>query len=146
MPLASTDTPPRFRTRPIKQVYGSKLFFHKLLKDEVCQFDDFLLELERTGGYESDVDQAFAIMEDRAKLLHLPGRKHHELGTLTFAIGGKPHRADLYEVKSGGLRIYYFHQPPTRETVVIMGKKTDQKLNLTQFKNLVKQYLTFLHS
>ncbi|MGI4873412.1 MAG: hypothetical protein ACRYFX_19815 [Janthinobacterium lividum] len=85
-------------------------------------------------------------MDQLARLKRLRGEQHHSLGTLAYSVGGRQHEVTLYEIKTTNLRIYYFHDPPTTEVVVLMGKKNTQPEDISSFEGLVDQYLKFRHS
>lgn len=148
MPPASTRSreQPQFETRALELARPARLTFVKLLKRGLCQFDEFLTQLEQEGGYEREVDKAVNLMDQLARLKRLRGEQHHSLGTLVCTIGGRRHEVTLYEIKTANLRIYYFHDPPTTEVVVLMGKKNTQPEDISSFEGLVGQYLTFRHS
>ena len=137
--------PPLFETVPLELVRPAKLRFVKLLKNGVCQFDEFLAQLESEGGYIKQIAVAVNIMDQRTRLKHLPGEKHHDLGTYTVSVQSRaPYTVRLYEIKTADLRIYYLHHPPNEEVVVLMGKKNTQDEDISAFEGLVDQYLRFI--
>ena len=138
--------PPLFETRRLDQSRPGKLTFVKLLKKGACQFDDFLTQLEREGGYDKEVDKAINLMDQLARCKPLRGPQHHALGTLGRTVKGKTHTVTCYEIKTANLRIYYFHHPPNTEIVVFMGKKNTQPTDLSAFESLVGRYLEFIYS
>jgi hypothetical protein len=137
---------PVFETQAIELARPARLTFVKLVKRGVCQFDEFLTQLEQEGGYEKEVDKAVNLMDQLARLKRLRGEQHHGLGTLAYSINGKMHEVTLYEIKTANLRLYYFHDPPTTEVIVLMGKKNTQAEDISSFESLVGQYLNYRHS
>lgn len=88
---------------------------------------------------------AVNIMDQRARLKHLPGEKHHDLGTYILSRSGHANYVvRLYEIKTANLRVYYFHHPPDEEVVVLMGKKNAQDQDISAFTSLIDQYLRFI--
>lgn len=99
--------PSLFKTAPLELTRPGKLHFVKLFKNGTCQFDEFLGQLYREGGYEKEVATAISIMDQRARLKPLPGQKHHDLGTYTLNMPHQsPYSVRLYEIKTASLRIY----------------------------------------
>lgn len=141
---SAAPQPPLFHTEPLELTRPGKLRFVKLLKEGKCQFDDFLAQLEWEGGYTKEVDALINLMDQRGRLKHLPGTKHHDLGFYIHTASGRPYQVRLYEFKTANLRVYYFHHPPDNEVIVLMGKKNTQDQDLNSFESLVGQYLQFL--
>ncbi len=137
---------PLFETKQIAQARPGRLSFVKLIKRGTCQFDDFLTQLEQEGGYEKEVDKAVNFMDQLARLKRLRGEQHHSLGKFSHSVNGKLHEVTLYEIKTSNLRIYYFHEPPITEVVVLMGKKNTQPEDISSFESLVGQYLDFRYA
>lgn len=145
-PSSKTPKPPLFSIKRIKQSRPSTLRFVKLVKNGNCQFDDFLQQIEDEGGYDKEVDKAIRFMDHLAQRKHLTGDKHHDYGTHACSVKGKVYEVRLFEIKTKNLRIYYFHQSPYDEIVVLMGKKNTQAASESAFKSLVDQYLIFRYS
>lgn len=137
---------PLFEIIQIEQARPGRLSFVKLVKRGICQLDDFLTQLEQEGGYEKEIDKAVNFMDQLARLKRLRGTQHHSLGTLRHSIEGRIYEVTLYEIKTSNLRIYYFHEPPITEVVVLMGKKNTQPEDISSFESLVGQYLNFRYA
>ena len=145
-PSTRSRESPLFETQVLELARPARLTFVKLSKRGICQFDEFLTQLEQEGGYEKEVDKAVNLMDQLARLKRLRGEQHHSLGTLSYSIGGTMHEVTLYEIKTANLRVYYFHDPPTTEVVVFMGKKNTQSEDISSFEGLVDQYLRYRYS
>lgn len=136
--------PLAFGTVPIEQI-GGKLVFYKLFKKGHCQFDDFLTQLAAEGTYTHEIDTLFVTLDQLAKCRPVRGNKYHALGSAyTHQAHGNSLRVRLHEVKTKQLRLYYLHLPPANEIVVLLGKKNTQAADISQFRNLVSQYLDFI--
>ena len=119
--------------------------FHKLVKDDRCQFDDFLAQLYREGNYAAEVAQLINLMDQIAKCRPLRGNKYHPLGpAYDHRANGKAYRVRHHEIKTNNLRLYYFHLHPTGDIVVLLGKKSTQAEDIAGFEGLVAQYLNYL--
>lgn len=145
-PSSKSPAPPPFEIKRIKQTQPRQKRFVKLVKDGVCQYDEFLKQLELEGNFQKEVDKTIRYMDHLAQLKHLTGDKHHDYGVYSCSVKNKVYEVRMYEIKTKNLRIYYFHQPPKDEIIVLMGKKNTQAADEVTFKSLINQYLTFLYS
>jgi hypothetical protein len=137
--------PPEFEIKLLTQVSG-KVTFYKLLKDEICLFDEFQKLIRQDGNHTTELITAFGLMDQVAQNKHLPGTKYHPLGeSFSYTSKGKPYRARNHEIKTKNLRVYLCHlEDPAGKVVVMMGHKNTQDADIASFKSLVQQYLSTL--
>jgi len=127
-----------FRLLDIEEIQG--LFrFYKLVKNSICQFDDFESLINNEGTYATELNRAKAIMEDFANKLSLPITK---LRPLTQ---DRNEKFKEYEIKTENLRVYFFILPGRGDIVVLGGKKTKQKKDIKIFRKIKNEYLKFLN-
>ncbi|MBW3128871.1 hypothetical protein [Hymenobacter profundi] len=145
MPASSSKRAPKFEVERLTQIQG-KVTFYKLLKDDVCFFDEFQQQIKDDGNHVSELISAFSLMDQVAKLRHLPGTKYHPLGeSFTYTSNGKACRARNHEIKTKNLRVYLCHlDDPAGKVVVMAGHKNTQAADIAAFENLVLQYLSTL--
>lgn len=109
--------------------------FYKLVKDGVCQFDEF--ESKARINYDSEMTKVFAIMDKVADLQSLPNKMFRDITP------GKEQNKE-YEIKTKHLRVYLFHEKLTGKVISVGGYKTTQQSDIKHFREIKKEY--FLRS
>lgn len=122
----------KFDLERIDAVIGKQTFY-KLLKDDVCEFDEFVAQIRREGSFDNEIAKIYALMQQVAELKTLPKEQFRELPNPKSEV-------KEYEIKTKHLRVYLFHQTYTGKIIVIGGKKTTQKQDITHFREIKKKY------
>lgn len=123
----------KFVLEDIENIRGKQIF-SKLTIDGICQFDNFVNELEEQ--YETELDAINYYMEAVANLKSLPETKFRELK-------GRKGNVKEYEFKSKHLRVYAIQQKGGK-IVVLGGYKNAQDKDLVLFRAIKKKYLNSL--
>lgn len=129
---------PKFELEKIDAIVGKQAFY-KLLKDGVCEFDEFVTQIRIEGSFNKEITKIYALMQQVSELKTLPQEKFKEL---------KYSKSDdkEYEIKTKHLRVYLFHQEYTGKIIVIGGKKTTQDQDIAHFREIKKKYLEALNT
>jgi hypothetical protein len=127
---------PTFELEKIDAIVG-KQSFYKLLKDGICEFDEFVAQTKAEGSFDKEITKIYALMQQVAELKTLPQEKFKEL---------KNSKSEVkeYEIKTKHLRVYLFHQEHTGKIIVTSGKKTTQNQNIAHFREIKKKYFETL--
>ncbi len=122
----------KFALKEIEEIEG-RISFFKLIKDDVCEFDEFIEQCRLDGGLESEITQLQTRMQFVADLKTLPEQKFRDITPKNDA-----HKE--YEIKTKHLRVYLFHDKSNGRVIVCGGKKTTQKKDIGHFRNIKKTY------
>lgn len=122
----------KFELKKIEAVVGKQMFY-KLLKDEICEFDEFVQQIKTEGSFDKEITKIYALMQQVAELKTLPQEKFKE-------ITNPKSEVKEYEIKTKHLRVYLFHQEHTGKIIVLGGKKTTQNQDIAHFREIKKQY------
>jgi hypothetical protein len=112
----------KFDLERIDAVIGKQTFY-KLLKDDVCEFDEFVAQIRREGSFDNEIAKIYALMQQVAELKTLPKEQFRELPNPKSEV-------KEYEIKTKHLRVYLFHQTYTGKIIVIGGKKLSKSKTL----------------
>lgn len=119
-----------FEIRKIDAVIGKQKFF-KLIKDNICQIDDFENDLEEV--YKPELRTIYAYMDQVANLKSLPKTKFH-----------------FYNNEKGGFREFEFKSKHLRvygivinegKLIILGGTKANQKNDTNIFRKIKKEYI-----
>lgn len=123
---------PVYSLKKIDEI-GGKIVFYKLVKDDICLFDDFENQIESEGTYKAELNTIQARLIQIANLKTLPKTKYKDI---------TPDKESVkeYEIKTENLRVYLFRDP-RGHIVVLGGKKSKQKKDIKKFRNMKKEYL-----
>lgn len=124
----------RFALKEVDQVIG-KIRFHKLVVDDICQFDEFYDQIKNEGSLQKQLTTILARMNHVANQKLLP---HNKFKDITPA----KERVKEYEIKTADLRVYLIKEQFTGNIIVFAGKKNSQKEDIRKFKSLKKLYLS----
>jgi putative component of toxin-antitoxin plasmid stabilization module len=127
---------PKFELEKIDAIVGKQAFY-KLLKDGICEFEEFVTQIKAEGSFNKEVTKIYALMQQIAELKTLPQEQFRKLPNPKSEI-------TEYEIKTKHLRVYLFHQAHTGKIIVIGGKKTTQDQDITHFREIKKMYLETL--
>ena len=127
---------PKFELEKIDAIIGKQAFY-KLLKDGICEFDEFVAQIKAEGSFDKEIMKIYALMQQVAELKTLPQEKFKEL---------KNSKSEVkeYEIKTKHLRVYLFHQEQTGKIIVTSGKKTTQDQDIAHFREIKKKYFEAL--
>lgn len=121
---------PKFETRNIDTIKGTQKFY-KLIKDGVCQIDDFEDDLEEI--YKSELKTIYSYMDQLANLKSLPKTKFHFYNK---AKGGFRE----FEFKSKHLRVYGIVINEGK-LIILGGMKANQDDDTTTFRRIKEEYI-----
>ncbi|WP_291564014.1 hypothetical protein [Bacteroides sp.] len=119
---------PNFEIRNIDAVNGKQKFY-KLIKDGICQIDDFENDLEE--AYKPELRTIYAYMDQVANLRSLPQTKFHFYDK---AKGGYRE----FEFKSKHLRVYGIVIDEGK-LVILGGTKANQDNDTAIFRRIKKR-------
>ncbi len=122
-----------FALQKLSEIEG-KLSFYKLVVNGDCEFDAFCAQCENDGNLASEIRTIQARMQQLSDLKTIPKEKHKDITLRNESV-------KEYEIKTKHLRVYMFHEKDTGRIIVIGGKKTTQKQDITRFRNIKKSYL-----
>jgi len=120
-----------FALKELDVIKGKQKFF-KLLKDGVCEFDEF--EIEARINYYSQMTRIYALMNKVANLETLTMKQFKD-------ITPKKEKVKEYEFKTKNLRVYVIHESDTGKIIICGGYKNSQNKDITHFREVKKQYL-----
>lgn len=86
-------------------------------------------EIKREGVLGKEIPKLFSIVEQFCNLQRLPENKFKQLNI-------KSDLGKVYEAKSKHLRMYLVHIEQTGRTIILLGKKANQKKDINQLKSL----------
>lgn len=121
---------PNFEIKIIDTVKGKQRFY-KLIKDGICQIDDFESNLEEV--YKSELRTIYAYMDQVANLKSLPQTKFH------FYNNDKGGFRE-FEFKSKHLRVYGITINEGK-LIILGGTKTNQKDDTNIFRKIKIEYI-----
>lgn len=87
-------------------------------------------EIKREGVFGKEIPKLFSIVEQFCNLQRLPETKFKQLNI-------KSDLGKVYEAKSKHLRMYLVHIEKTGRTIILLGKKANQKKDINQLKSLL---------
>lgn len=125
-----------FSLEEITAVDGKYKFF-KLVKDGVCEFDEFVKSIRKSTSFASELISVYAYFDMVANLYTLPQTKFKEIIPEKEAV-------KEYEFKTKHLRIYAIHEKDTGKVIICGGKKNSQKSDINHFRSVKKQYVSSL--
>lgn len=121
---------PNFEIKNIDAIKGKQTFY-KLIKDGICQIDEFENELEEI--YKSEFRTIYSYMDQVANLKSLPKTKFH-----------------FYDDTKGGFREFEFKSKHLRvygividegKLIILGGTKAKQKEDTNIFRKIKKEYI-----
>jgi len=115
----------------IEAVKGRQKFY-KLVKDGICEFDEF--EAEARRNFNSEMNTIYRRFNSISLGRRLPLTQNRILD------GGIKNVTEC-EVKSKHLRIYYFIDKFNGNIVILGGYKKNQKRDIKHFENIVKTFI-----
>ncbi|MCX6270511.1 MAG: hypothetical protein NTU44_04685 [Bacteroidetes bacterium] len=124
---------PRFAVKEI-EAFKTRTKVFKLLRDDKCDYDEFVLDIEKDNNLEPELSDIDAIIEDAADGKLLPGSKYHKIDspkTICFSI---------FEAKNKHLRVYLLHENETGKILILGGKKKTQEKDIDRVHKIVKEY------
>ena len=121
----------KFALLEIDTVKGNRKFF-KLIKNDVCEFDEF--ECEARVNYNSEMNTIYHRMDLLSRGEKLPKKQFRILK------GGIKNLTKC-EIKTSNLRVYYFIEKKSGNIVITGGYKKSQEKDIKYFNNIIKEYL-----
>ena len=112
---------------------NTKIDVYELCKNGKSLFEDFFNKIEKEGNLLSNLAGAIRIIEDTANLKLRPKNQFR-------LIQGHSLNCKVYEAKSGGIRIYLFHEEKTGRIIVSGGNKDSQGEDIKQMLKIIKVY------
>ena len=112
---------------------NTKIDVYELCKNGKSLFEDFFNKIEKEGNLLSNLAGAIRIIEDTANLKLRPKNQFR-------LIQGHSLNCKVYEAKSGGIRIYLFHEEKTGRIIVSGGNKDSQDEDIKQMLKIIKVY------
>ena len=116
---------------PYEDVNNPQYNFHKLYIDGVCQYDDFLEEIERNANDKKLFNGIIRYMDCISDQVRLPKTKFNHIVSND--------RSDIFEFKKDRLRVYVIKQKPNF-FIVIGGYKGTQKNDIDNLKSRIKDF------
>lgn len=117
----------------IEEIEGKQVFY-KLEIGGVCQFDEYVKEIERDGQYIDEYTSLIANMEDIANNNLLPKTKFRDITP------SKKDKVKEYEFKTRHLRVYAIKNEAGK-LILMGGYKNTQKKDINKFRALKDSYL-----
>ena len=117
--------------KPYEDVNNPQYNFHKLYIDGVCQYDDFLEEIERNANDKKLFNGIIRYMDCISDQVRLPKTKFNHIVSND--------RSDIFEFKKDRLRVYVIKQKPNF-FIVIGGYKGTQKNDIDNLKSRIKDF------
>lgn len=121
----------KFALVEIDAVKGKQKFF-KIVKDGVCEFEEFESEVKKQ--YRSEMNRIYALMNKIANLQTLTQQQFRDLTPDGELI-------KEYEFKTHSLRVYAIHEVGTGKIIITGGYKNTQKSDINHFRELKRQFL-----
>ena len=116
---------------PYDDVNNPQYSFYKLYVNGVCQFDDFLKEIERNKSDKKLFSYIIRYMDCMTDQIRLPKTKLNHIESND--------RTDIFEFKKDRLRVYVLKQKPN-VFIVIGGYKATQKKDISVLKSRIKDF------
>ena len=116
---------------PYDDVNNPQYIFYKLYVNGVCQFDDFLKEIERNKSDQKLFSYIIRYMDCMTDQIRLPKTKLNHIESND--------RTDIFEFKKDRLRVYVLKQKPN-VFIVIGGYKATQKKDISVLKSRIKDF------
>lgn len=121
----------KYSIRPYEDVNNPQYNFHKLYIDGICQYDDFLKEVERNANDKKLLNYILRYMDCISDQIRLPKTKFNHIESKD--------RSDIFEFKKDRLRVYVIKQKPNF-FIVIGGYKGRQKNDIDNLKSRIKEF------
>lgn len=112
--------------------HNTKIEVYELCKNGKSLFEEFFDKIEKENNLFSNLSAAIRIIEDTANLKMRPKTQFRILYTKLDC--------KVYEAKSGGIRIYLFHEENTGRVIVTGGKKSNQDEDIRNIEKIIKEY------
>lgn len=112
-------------------VLNEEYIFYKLAIDGVCQFDEFLHEIDRNVNAKKNLTGIVAVMEHFSAKIMLPKSKFRYVH-----IKG---RNDIYEFKKNDIRVYVIVGKEDI-TIALGGFKKNQDSDISRLERNLKNY------
>ena len=119
----------------INSIEGEQIFW-KLAINNKCQFDEYALEIKKTGTYVKELGMIYKYMELIANLKSLPEKRFKD-------ITPEKEKVKEYEFKSKHLSVYAIKKE-NGKIIILGGYKNRQKNEIRKFKAIKKLYLEYL--
>ena len=126
----------KFRVEKIEEIDG-KIEFFKLVKNNKCEFEEFIEKYSRDGNLKSE------LIKMQSTLQNISEGKKDRIPESKFKVLKGRRKNDLvkdYEVKTKNLRLYFFTDESGR-IIVLGGKKGTQKRDIKKLRSIKKEYL-----
>ena len=111
-----------YSIKPYEDVNNPQYNFQKLYIDGVCQYDDFLKEIERNANDKKILNGIIRYMDCISDQIRLPKTKFNHIVSND--------RSDIFEFKKDHLRVYVVKQKPNF-FIVIGGYKATRRMILS---------------
>ena len=126
----------KFALKESEVIINTKIKVFDLLINGKDEFENYCNQIKLDGNLIGHLYNAITYIEQSANLVRLPRNKFrnitHEKSTIK-----------QYEVKSGIVRIYLFHEKKRGRIIVMGGKKDTQKKDIKRFQKIVSDYCVF---
>lgn len=109
-----------------------RVAWYKLLRKGHCFWDEFCEQIRSEGNLKNQIASAVAIMERYGNRDHLMQNKLKNISE-----AGDPF--NLFEIKTRDLRIYFLRDA-NGAVIVLGGKKSTQRSDIKQFRNIAREY------
>ena len=110
---------------------NGRVLFFKLVKDDVCWFDEFYKEVSKNSKRASELRSILSMMDYLAETnAMLPDTKFNSVKHGNKVMG--------YEFKKNDLRVYCM-KPSANVVVVFGGYKKNQKNDIKKLKSIVEE-------
>lgn len=111
----------------------TKIRVYELCKDGKSLFQVFADDIESDGNQFANLASTIRIIEDTANLNLRPKTQFRPLKNAGLD-------CKVYEAKSGGVRVYLFHEEKTGRVIVTGGVKDDQDEDIKSVVKTIKAY------
>jgi hypothetical protein len=122
-----------FALHRIKEIEGLFPFF-KLEMKGIILFDAFEVEIAKNSTISGQLKSLQTTLYRIANNMEVPETKFKVLK-------GCHDDYTEYEAKTKDLRVYFFKEPETGRIIVIGGRKSNQREDIRQFRNIKRQYI-----
>lgn len=112
---------------------NTKIDVFELCKNGKSIFEGFFNQIENEGNLISNLAAAIRIVEDTANLKMRPQKQFRVLQGLSI-------NCKVFEAKSGGIRVYLFHEEKTGRVIVMGGNKGSQDEDIKKVEKIIKEY------
>jgi len=117
------------------EILHSRIKFFKLVRNDTCEFDDFIEEISLNGNYEVELDSIQTIIEMVAQMQRVSPGKFKELSKN----GKDPHKD--YEIRTPNLRVYLFKADEGK--IIVTGAKKspkNQQQDIARLRMIKKEF------